>query len=102
MTALQLRVRNAIRNAGETFEVGMTTGVGVFSLVSPGYASRFLTELELDSLARPLRVAAVPFDDGTTVGSTVEWNGLDFSVEKVVEIRHRGQTIAKTLVLAPS
>ncbi|HRF61143.1 MAG TPA: hypothetical protein PLH94_14665 [Fimbriimonadaceae bacterium] len=102
MTALQLRVRNAIRNVGDGFKVGLVSGVGVFSVVSPGYASRYLTDVQLDTLARPLRIATVPFDDATTAGATVEWNSLNLTVQKVVDIRHRGQTIARTLVLAPT
>jgi hypothetical protein len=46
-----------------------------------------------------MRLAYVPYDDSSTVGNSVTWDGLSFTVKKVVSARFQDSTIVKMLVL---
>lgn len=100
MNPIQRRFRRVIQRLGETYTTSGRTGFGVFTTVGPGLAGTFLTKAELDAHGRPLRFAYVPADDPTTLATNLTVNGLVLTVLKAIDLRHRGSTVARLLVLS--
>jgi hypothetical protein len=46
-----------------------------------------------------MRLAYVPFDDSSAAGNAATWDGLSYTVRKVVSARVKDQTVFKMLVL---
>lgn len=99
MTPMQRRFKGTVSRLGETFTIGGSPHVGIFGILSPGVAARYVTGSVLDAAARPIRSSYVAFDDTATPGSSAVYEGATFTVQKVLAIRHRGETVAKLLVL---
>ncbi len=100
MSLLPDRFRGLIKRSGDSFTVGGSSRIGVFRVVSYTRSLLYATPAEADAFAKPIRLVTVPHDDATTVGDTVTWDGLSLVVKKVVRVRHRGETVARQLLVA--
>ena len=99
MTGLQRRVKRIISHLGESFTVGASSGQAVFSVLGSSLGNALMGSATVDAATRPLRIAYTAFDDATAESSTLRWNGRDYLVQRVTEVRLRGVTIAKILAL---
>ncbi|HEY0867648.1 MAG TPA: hypothetical protein VGE01_09720 [Fimbriimonas sp.] len=99
MTALQRRFRKIVQRLGEPYVSGGDTRTGIFAPMSSGFAGTYLTSAELGAAARPIRVAYVAFDDPTLEGAALTWNGYTLTVKRAIQVRFRGTTVARMLVL---
>lgn len=100
MSATPKRFKNVILRLGDDYAVGGNGRKAIVTLLPGERASDFLTDAEIAALAKPIRLAYVPFDDATAVSDTVSWDGLSLTVKKVVSARARGETVAKMLLWA--
>lgn len=100
MSLLPMRTKAVILRVGDVFSVGGNSRRGWFRVVSFGRALLYATPAEADSYSKPIRLLTVPFDDPTTVGDTVSWDGLSLVVKKAVKVRLRGETVARELLVA--
>jgi len=100
MSAIQDRVKGAIRGVGDTFTVSGNSRIGWFRIASYGRALLYATVAEVDGYSKPIRTLTVPHDDATSVGDTVSWDGLSLVVKKSAKVRLRGETVAKVLLIA--
>jgi hypothetical protein len=96
---LQRRFQEIVKRSGENFTVSATTHKGIFGILPPGMAARYLTQAVLDASERPIRSVYVAWDDTTAFGDIATWDSLDWTVQKVVSVRNRGVVVAKLLVL---
>ena len=99
MTAIQRRFKNVLERIGDTFTVSGNSRKGVFAVLPVEKAKGFLTQAEVDAAGRPLRIAYVPFDDTTAATNSVSWDGLTLTVKKALNVRAKGETVARLLVL---
>jgi hypothetical protein len=100
MSAVPRRFKSVIERIGDSYTVGANTRKAIVSVLPDERAHDFLTQAEIDLATKPLRLAYVPHDDGTVATDTATWDGISFSVKKVVKARFRGETVAKMLVWA--
>ncbi len=100
MSITAARFKAAILRVGDPFTVGGSGRTGWFRVISYGRALLYATPSEAASYAKPIRILVVPYDDPTGVGNTVVWDGLSLTVQKVVKIRRRGETIARHLLVS--
>lgn len=100
MSLLQSRVKGAIQRVGDSFTVGGSARIGQFHIVSFGRALLYATPAEADGYTKPIRLLTVPHDDPTSVGDTVSWDSLSLVVKKAVRVRHKGETVARQLLVA--
>jgi hypothetical protein len=99
MTALQRRFKAAIERNGDLFAIGGNARRGLFILLASERAREFLSESEIAAATMPLRLAYVTFDDSAAVSETVVWNGQNLGVKRAVNLRAKGETVARILVL---
>ena len=99
MTAAQARVKGAIQASGENYLTGSSVRRGLFSILRPGQARDFLSDLDIDSAGRPIRIAYVPYDDTTAAGVSVTVGGVTQTVVKTVDLRYLAAVIARAVVL---
>ncbi len=99
MTALQRRFKNVLERIGDSFAFGGSSRKGIFTVLGRERAKDFLTDAEIATLALPMRLAYVPFDDTTAASDTIIWDGFTLTVKKVVGLRAKGESVAKILVL---
>lgn len=99
MTVLQRRFKGIVDRFGDTFVISGASHRGVFGILAPAVAARYVTGSVIDAAARPIRSAYVAHDDTAAVGNSASWEGGTYTVQKVVPIRFRGETVAKLLVL---
>ncbi len=100
MSALQQRLKKHISRIGDSFLVGGSTRVGVFSVLSAQQALSYMSQATLDSYSKPVHALLVAFDDSTAAGDTVTWDSLTLTVRSVVRKRLRNETVMKVLVVA--
>jgi len=98
MTVLQSRFKGIVDRLGETFVILGSPHRGVIGILSPAVAARYVSGSVIDAAARPIRSVYVAHDDNSAVGNSATWDGATFTVQKVIPIRHRGETVAKLLV----
>jgi len=99
MTAIQRRFKSVLERIGDTFTVSGNNRKGIFAILPLERAKEFLTQSELDAAGRPLRMAYVEYDDVAAVTNSVSWDGLTLTVKKALNIRAKGETVARLLVL---
>lgn len=99
MTALQRRASSAIHRLGDSFSVGGSSGKGIFRVMPYREAEDYLTPSELVTATMPSYLAYVPHDDGSTAGSVLTWNAMSLTIQRVVGLTIRDQTVLKLLVL---
>ncbi len=100
MSAVPKRFKSVIERIGDTYTVGGNSRKAIVFVLPKDRAHDFLTQVEIDAGAKPLRLAYVPHDDATVATDSVTWDGLSFTVKKVVAARARGETVAKMQVWA--
>lgn len=100
MTAAQRRLKLTLGRVDEAFTVGGSTRHGVFAILTGGQASTLLGYDAASILGHPIRVLYVPFDDATAEGNTVVYAGSSLTVHKALDLRLRGEVVARLLVLA--
>lgn len=100
MSLLPSRAKSVILRKGDAFTVSGNSRVGLFRIVSFGRALLWATPSEADTYNKPIRLVTVPFDDTTTIGDSISWDGLTLVVKKVAKIRFRGETVARQLLVA--
>lgn len=100
MSVMQERVKGAIKRVGDTFTVSGNARIGWFRIASYGRALLYSTVAEADAYSKPIRTVTVPYDDATSVGDTISWDGLSLVVKKSAKVRLRGETVAKVLLIA--
>lgn len=98
MTVLQGRFTGIVDRLGETFVISGGSHKGVFGILSPAVAARYVSGSVIDAAARPIRSVYVAHDDTAAVGNSAVWEGGTYTVQKVIPIRFRGETVAKLLV----
>ena len=98
---LRKRFRGVIWRLGETMEVGGTATTGILTLLGAEGARTLLSDAELAVATPPFYMAYVPFDAEATVGDTATTPDGDFNVVRALDLRHRQETFARLLVLAP-
>ncbi len=96
---LAKRFRGVIRRLGDAFTSTAGAGLGVFATLSPAEAGRYLSDADPASVGRPIRLAYVPHDDATATGQSVTWQGQTLNVANTVDLRYRGATVLRVLVL---
>lgn len=99
MTAMQRRFKNAVELFGDSITIGGSAKKAIVALLTRGFAYSLISVAEVDAAVRPMRLAYVPYDDSSSVGNAVTWDGLSFTVKKVVSARFQDSTIVKMLVL---
>ncbi|MCH8274217.1 MAG: hypothetical protein IH851_05455 [Armatimonadetes bacterium] len=99
MVEAQYRARRAILLHSEDFTAGGSGRKGVFGIISPDGATRYVTQTVVDAANSPIWAIVVPDDDGTQPTDTITWGSLTLSILKIVERRLRGTVIFK-LILA--
>jgi len=100
MSPVQRRVKNVIARAGEAFSVGASSRKGIFAFLAPGAANTYVDPGIVAALPRPIRVAYVGFDDVTAESDTVSYAAASLTVYRALDLRHRGEVVARMLVLA--
>jgi hypothetical protein len=95
-------MKAAIKRYGEAFMVGGSERRGIVATLSPNRARTYLSDLAVDGALRPIRSVYVAFDDPTLEGDSVTWLGEVYAVARAVALRHRGETVARLLVLVAS
>jgi len=99
VTVLQRRFKNVLQRIGETFTVAGNDRKGVITIAGRKRAEDFLTDAEFAAATPPLRIAYVPYDDATAESETVAFDGRSYAVLKVVNLRAKGETVARILVM---
>lgn len=100
MSALASRVTQAIGRVGDPFIVGVQARIGWFRIASYSRALLYATPTEFSTYPLPVRTLTVPAADPTGVGDTVVWDSQSLTVRKAVNLRVRGQTVARVLLVA--
>lgn len=98
MSAIPKRFKSVIERIGDAYTVCANSRKAIVAVLPSARALDFLTQAEIDAGSKPLRLAYVSHDDATVATDTVTWDGLSFTVKKVVKARARGETVAKMLV----
>lgn len=98
MVEAQHRIRQTIRQSGETYTVGTINRKGVVTLMSPRLAALYLTQAIIDNANRPLYAIFVPDNDATVATDTISWDGLTLSILKIVRRRLRGTLLFKIIL----
>lgn len=100
MSAIPRRFKSVIERLGDTYSVGSSSRKAIVSVLPLARALDFISQSEIDLGTKPLRLAYVPHDDVTAENDLVSWDGLSFTVKKVVSARARGEVVAKLQIWA--
>jgi hypothetical protein len=92
------RVRRAIASRAESYTVGFSSRKGVFALISPSRAARYIPQATIDTANRPIWAVVVADSDATVAGDVISWDGLSLTVLKVVKRRYRSTLLFKLLI----
>ena len=98
MTEAQYRARRAILRNAEEFTVAGTPHQGIFTIISPGSARRFLDDAAIEAAGRPLWLIVVPDTDTTEEADDIDWDSMTLTVLKVVRRLLRGDLLYKALI----
>jgi len=99
MSAPATRVLGIVSTQGEPFTVSGASHTGVFTIVPASRHLAYLTQTEVDAVAKPIYLVLVEANDSTASGSTVTWNGGSWTVKRVLPLRLKGETVAKMLLI---
>jgi len=100
MSPLQKRFRNVIEISGEPVTIGGSDSHALMSPISYSQATVYMSLSELDSAtSRPRYGAYTSYDSPGAADDTFEWSGSPLTVRKVMDLRAKGQTVAKLMVL---
>ena len=97
MTRLQVRFRTIVGRYGE--DVGGAPAV--VAPLAPSKARTYVDDGTLAGTTRPIFIATAAYDHPATEGATVAWRTRTLRVERAVDVRLMGRTVARLLVLFP-
>lgn len=97
MSTAQIRWKFVIERYGETFTIAAVEHIGVFSMLQSERALGFLSQSEMDSAIRPMRLIVTAFDDDTEVGDIFTWEGVTLQIRSITPLRIRNETLARVL-----
>ncbi len=96
MTPLQKRFKRVIQFNGETLTINTTPQVGLFGIVSPGQARRYVNDGVVNSVSnRPFTTLYLSSDATISESDQVDRAGVTLSVLKVLDLRQRGEVLAR-------
>ncbi len=99
MSAVQRRFKKVIEQHGESITVGGQPATAVAVPISPSQARIYLPDSELGvTTSRPFLTVYVPEGSPGSPGDTLDIDGLAYAVQRVVDLRYRGETVMKILV----
>ena len=99
MTALQSRFLTLVDRLGENFTIGGVTHRGIFGILPPSVAGRYVVQAVLDASDRPFRSVYTAYDDTSDEADIVTWNSVIYTIRRVVEMRVGGVVVSRLLVL---
>jgi hypothetical protein len=100
MTPAVGRFVGVVNAQGEPFTVSGVDHLGVFSVIPSSSHLSYLTQAEVDGASKPIWLVLVSAIDSTSSGATLIWNGGSWTVMRILPLRHKGETVAKMLVIA--
>lgn len=102
MSPVQRRVKTVIDANGESVTVDGSSVSAISVLLSPSQVRTYLSDAAIGthSSDRPFTALYVPFDVTVATGDAALVGGLGLTVTKVIDLRHRGETVSRLLVCA--
>lgn len=100
MSARIRRVTAAIERVGGPYTIGVSEGIGVFSVLKSEVARAYLTEAEWEAAARPVWLVHLAAGAAVAEEDEMEWNGLTLAVLRTVDVSLGGETVARMAVVA--
>lgn len=100
MVELKRRAENAVLRHAEDFVVDGQTHRGVFTVASPGFAARFITQGSLDTSGRPIYAIYAPADDDTEQSAEIEYESLTLEVLATFKRIYKGEAMFKLILAA--
>lgn len=97
---IQRRFKGSIETNGSSFTVGAQERIGIVQHLSQDLAQTYLSESEISTLSRPIRMVIVPYDDETVESDTVIFDGQTVMVQKVIDSLFRDERTHKILIWA--
>jgi hypothetical protein len=102
MVEARLRARRSILRNAESFTAKGVGRKGVFTVISPGSARRFLSDGAIEGAARPIWAILVPDFDTTLVTDDIDWAGQSLTILGIVERGYRGTVLYRFILACPA
>ena len=97
MVGAQYRARRSILLHSEDFTASGSARKGIFAIMSPGAARKYLPDSVIDPANRPIWAIFVPDDDATVDTDTIAWDGLSLTILGIVDRRMDGTLLFKII-----